>query len=52
MSEAKKKTEAQPASTKPLKEAPVSQLLLDCTKDKYRLVTLATRWAHEIKQRD
>lgn len=51
MSESKKKKEDKGAQV-PLAERPLSQLLLDCTKDKYRLVTLATRWGIEIKQRD
>jgi DNA-directed RNA polymerase omega subunit len=33
-------------------DVPLSSLLLDCSKDKYRLVALATRWAHELKHRD
>jgi DNA-directed RNA polymerase subunit K/omega len=33
-------------------EASLASLILDCPKDKYRLVALATRWAHEIKKRD
>lgn len=33
-------------------DLPLSQLLLDCPKDKYRLVGLAIRWAHEVKKRD
>jgi DNA-directed RNA polymerase subunit K/omega len=31
---------------------PLSQLLLDCGKDKYRMVSLATRWAIEVGGRD
>jgi DNA-directed RNA polymerase omega subunit len=46
--------------TKKKEEAPsvpkdslsLSQLMLDRTHDKYRLVAMATRWAHEIKVRD
>ena len=48
MTEKKKKSAEAPEKA----DLPVSQLLLDCTKDKYRLVGLATRWAYEIKQRD
>jgi DNA-directed RNA polymerase subunit K/omega len=33
-------------------EAPLSQLLLTITHDKYRMISLVTRWAKEIKQRD
>lgn len=33
-------------------EAPLSQLLLTITHDKYRMVSLVTRWAKEIKHRD
>ena len=50
MSEKKKKDQAVPVVDK--STWPQSQLLLDCTKDKYLLVALATRWAYEIRQRD
>lgn len=50
MSESKKKKEA--ANNHHKADLPLSQLLLDCQRDKYRLVTLALRWAQEIKQRD
>jgi DNA-directed RNA polymerase subunit K/omega len=43
-------TQTATAATK--SDAPLSRLLLDCTKDKYRLVTAATRWAHEVRRRD
>ena len=33
-------------------DAPLSQLLLTVNHDKYRMVSLVTRWAKEIKQRD
>jgi DNA-directed RNA polymerase subunit K/omega len=33
-------------------DAPLSQLLLTITHDKYRMVSLVTRWAKEIKHRD
>ncbi len=33
-------------------EAPLSQLLLTITHDKYRMISLVTRWAKEIKHRD
>lgn len=33
-------------------DRPLTELMLDCSKDKYRLVTLATRWAQEVKLRD
>lgn len=33
-------------------DAPLSQLLQVVTHDKYRVISLATRWAQEIKQRD
>ena len=33
-------------------DAPLSQLLLTITHDKYRMISLVTRWAKEIKQRD
>jgi DNA-directed RNA polymerase subunit K/omega len=46
----KKKDEK--TSKNPKADLPLSQLFLDCSKDKYRLVSLATRWAVEIKQRD
>ena len=51
MSESKKKKEEK-AGHGGNPNTPLPQLLLDCTKDKYRLVTLATRWAQEVKQRD
>lgn len=46
----KKNETASTATVNP--DAALSQLLLDCTKDKYRLISLATRWAQEIKGRD
>ena len=49
MSEKKTDTETAVPSNP---DAPLSQLLLDCTKEKYRLIALATRWAQEIKVRD
>jgi hypothetical protein len=33
-------------------EAPLAQLILDCGKDKYRMVSLATRWAVEVQKRE
>lgn len=33
-------------------EAPLNQLLLTITHDKYRMISLVTRWAKEIKHRD
>lgn len=33
-------------------DAPLSQLLLTVTHDKYRMISLVTRWAKEIKHRD
>jgi DNA-directed RNA polymerase subunit K/omega len=33
-------------------DLPLAQLILDCSKDKYRLVNAALRWAHEVKQRE
>jgi DNA-directed RNA polymerase subunit K/omega len=33
-------------------KAPLSQLMLDCGKDKYRMISLATRWAIEVQKRD
>jgi len=33
-------------------DSPLSQLLLTVTHDKYRMISLATRWAQEIKTRD
>jgi hypothetical protein len=33
-------------------DAPLSQLLLTITHDKYRMISLVTRWAKEIKHRD
>ncbi len=50
MSEKKKFVEELPAEI-PL-DAPLSQLLQVVTHDKYRVISLATRWAQEIKQRD
>lgn len=50
MSEKKKSTETFYHVSNP--DAPLSQLLLDCGKEKYRLISLATRWAQEIRQRD
>ena len=31
---------------------PLSQLMLDCGKDKYRMISLATRWAIEVQKRE
>lgn len=46
-----KKTEA--AVEAPVNiDAPLSQLLLTVTHDKYRMISLVTRWAKEIKIRD
>jgi len=50
VSEKKKFVEELPAEI-PL-DAPLSQLLQVVTHDKYRVISLATRWAQEIKQRD
>ncbi|HMU75241.1 MAG TPA: hypothetical protein PLM37_10425 [Elusimicrobiota bacterium] len=50
MTEKKKAVETAEPAVNP--DAPLSQLLLDCTKEKYRLVSLATRWAQEVKVRD
>lgn len=33
-------------------DAPLSHLLLSVTHEKYRMISLATRWAQEIKVRD
>lgn len=33
-------------------DVPLANLILDCPRIKYRLVSLATRWAHEVKKRD
>lgn len=33
-------------------DAPLSQLLLTVNHDKYRMISLVTRWAKEIKTRD
>lgn len=46
-----KKTEA--AVETPVNiDAPLSQLLLTVNQDKYRMISLVTRWAKEIKTRD
>jgi len=50
VTEKKKKSEAAVAEKK--ENLPLTQLLLDCPKDKYRLVSLAIRWAQEVKKRD
>jgi DNA-directed RNA polymerase subunit K/omega len=54
VSESKKKKEAEAAAAEIEAKAsqPLSKLLLDCLKDKYRLVPLAIRWAVEVKKRD
>jgi len=36
----------------PKEDIPLTQLILDRSKDKYRLVALALRWAQEIKQKE
>jgi DNA-directed RNA polymerase subunit K/omega len=36
----------------PLPDGPLSQLLLSIKEEKYRMISLATRWSLEIKQRD
>lgn len=48
------KKKVQEPEEKPVNKAdlPLSQLLLDCQKDKYHLVGWAIRWAHEVKKRD
>jgi DNA-directed RNA polymerase subunit K/omega len=46
----KKKSEETKAALKA--DLPLAQLILDCSKDKYRLVNAALRWAHEVKQRE
>jgi DNA-directed RNA polymerase subunit K/omega len=33
-------------------DAPLAQLILDCKADKYRMVSLATRWAVEVQKRE
>lgn len=47
----KKKKEAVPENVSKA-DLPLSQLMLDCRKDKYRIVTLAIRWSAEVKKRD
>jgi DNA-directed RNA polymerase subunit K/omega len=47
----KKKVETVPEETLHL-DGPLSQLLLSVTHDKYRMISLATRWAQEIRVRD
>jgi DNA-directed RNA polymerase subunit K/omega len=49
-----KKEKAQTALGEPVVDvdAPLSQLLLSVSHDKYRIISLATRWAKEIKNRD
>ncbi len=49
MTETKKKKDEKTAVDP---NTPLSQLLLDCGKDKYRMVSLATRWALEVQARD
>jgi DNA-directed RNA polymerase subunit K/omega len=44
----KKKEQAPTANP----DAPLSQLILDCKQDKYRMVSLATRWAIEVQKRE
>lgn len=33
-------------------DATLQELMLDCAKDKYRMVSLATRWAVEVQKRE
>ena len=33
-------------------EIPLQQLMLDCKQDKYRMVSLTTRWAVEVQKRE
>lgn len=35
-----------------ISDAPLAQLILDCKADKYRMVSLATRWAIEVQKKD
>lgn len=48
MSEKKKAVQEEAISP----DTPLNQLVQDCVKDKYRMISLTTRWAQEIKQRD
>lgn len=36
----------------PVVETPLADLILDCKEDKYRMVSLATRWAIEVQKRE
>lgn len=47
-----KKNDVLPAELPINLDVPLSQLLLTITHDKYRMVSLVTRWAKEIKHRD
>ena len=47
-----KKNDVLPAELPINQDDPLSQLLLTITHDKYRMVSLVTRWAKEIKHRD
>ena len=33
-------------------EIPLQQLMLDCKQDKYRMISLTTRWAVEVQKRE
>ncbi len=45
-------TKKKEAATAVKADAPLAQLILDCGKDKYRMVSLATRWAIEVQKRE
>ena len=45
-------TKKKEATTAVNADAPLAQLILDCGKDKYRMVSLATRWAVEVQKRE
>ena len=44
-----KKKEADPIEKA---EIPLQQLMLDCKQDKYRMISLTTRWAVEVQKRE
>jgi hypothetical protein len=44
----KKKADTETAAP----ETPLADLILDCKQDKYRVVSLATRWAIEVQKRE
>ncbi len=51
MTETKNKTDEKDVKADK-KSKSLKEMLLNCSKEKYRLVSLATRWAYEIKTRD